>query len=32
MKDFMEDWGKEGYYGKNLATATVMDSHSQSES
>ena len=32
MKDFMEDWGKEGYYGKNLATATVEDSHSQGES
>jgi hypothetical protein len=29
MKQFMEDWGKDGYYGKALATAKISDSNSK---
>jgi len=29
MKQFMEDWGKDGYYGKALASAKVSDSNSK---
>ena len=28
MKDFMEDWGKDGYYGKSITSAKVSDSNS----
>jgi hypothetical protein len=28
MKEFMEDWGKDGYYGKALANAKIADSNS----
>ncbi len=28
MKDFMDDWGRNGYYGKALATAKISDSNS----
>ena len=28
MKDFMEDWGKDGYYGKAINSAKVSDSNS----
>lgn len=28
MKEFMEDWGKDGYYGKTVASAKVSDSNS----
>lgn len=28
MKQFMEDWGKDGYYGRALASAKVSDSNS----
>ena len=31
MKDLMEDWGKDGYYGKTMQTAKVTDSHTQGE-
>ena len=29
MKKFMEDWGKDGYYGKALASAKISDSNSK---
>jgi len=29
MKNFMEDWGKDGYYGKALAGARISDSNSK---
>lgn len=29
MKDFMEDWGKDGYYGKAAASAKISDSNSR---
>jgi len=29
MKDFLQDWGKEGYYTKGMHEAHVMDSNSQ---
>ena len=32
MKQFMEDWGRDGYYGKALATAKVSDSNAQGTS
>jgi len=28
MKQFMEDWGKDGYYGKVLSSAKISDSNS----
>jgi len=28
MKDFMEDWGKDGYYGKFIKSAKISDSNS----
>jgi hypothetical protein len=28
MKDFLNDWGKEGYYTKGSTSATVIDSNS----
>jgi hypothetical protein len=28
MKDFMEDWGKDGYYGKTIDSARIYDSNS----
>jgi len=28
MKDFMEDWGKNGYYGKAITSAKISDSNS----
>ena len=31
MKDFLEDWGKDGYYGKTMGTAKVLDSRGQGE-
>jgi hypothetical protein len=31
MKDFIDDWGKDGFYGKTMATAKVTDSHVQGE-
>jgi len=32
MKQFMEDWGKDGYYGKALANAKIADSNSKGSS
>ncbi len=29
MKQFMEDWGKDGYYGKAVASAKISDSNSK---
>src|SRR6185436_933570 len=28
MKDFMDDWGKDGYYGKAITSAKISDSNS----
>ena len=32
MKDFVQDWGKDGYYTKGMHGARVMDSNSKGES
>jgi hypothetical protein len=32
MKQFMEDWGKDGYYGKALDRAKISDSNSRGTS
>jgi hypothetical protein len=32
MKEFMEDWGNAGYYGKAAATAKISDSNSHGTS
>src|SRR5205085_1853802 len=29
MKDFLQDWGKEGYYTKGMHQASVVDSNSK---
>ena len=29
MKQFMEDWGKDGFYGRALASAKISDSNSK---
>jgi hypothetical protein len=29
MKDFLNDWGKDGYYTKDMSTAKVIDSTSR---
>jgi len=32
MKDFVQDWGKDGYYTKGMHDARVLDSNSKGES
>ena len=32
MEDFLSDWGKEGYYTKGVASASVVDSNSRGTS
>jgi hypothetical protein len=32
MKDFVQDWGKDGYYTKGMHEARVVDSNSKGES
>jgi hypothetical protein len=29
MQDFLDDWGKDGYYMKGVTTAEVIDSNSR---
>jgi hypothetical protein len=32
MKDFMDDWGKDGYYGKAITSVRIWDSNSHGKS